>query len=173
MDPTSSYTVSCRTLWTLFWHYTRCCCSIVIYMRDCKWSWWCHTALSASYCLYFSVCSPLWLQRYRHCDWHACIGHHLVTCFCTHTHTHTHTHTQGFCTPPDAIEMDDQSGGTEFVDIEGGGFDEGEGTKNVSSEVDPSNVVSYIYLDPMWIVCELFPLKFASWCLSRLNSRQS
>ncbi len=68
----------------------------------------------------------------------------------THTHslslTLSLTHTQGFCTPPDSIEVDEQSGGTEFVDIEGGGFDEGEGTKNVSNEVDPSNLVSHTFL---------------------------
>ena len=36
---------------------------------------------------------------------------------------------------------EDQSGATEFVDLEAGGFDEGEGAKNVSSEVDPGSVV--------------------------------
>ena len=32
-------------------------------------------------------------------------------------------------------------GGTEFVDAEGGGFDEGQGTKNVSNEVEAENLV--------------------------------
>ena len=36
---------------------------------------------------------------------------------------------------------EDGEGGTEFVDAEGGGFDEGQGTKNVSNEVEAENLV--------------------------------
>lgn len=38
------------------------------------------------------------------------------------------------------VEEGDE-GGTEFVDAEGGGFDEGQGTKNVSNEVEAENLV--------------------------------
>ena len=56
---------------------------------------------------------------------------------------------QGLCIPPEVEELD-REGATEFVDAEGGGFDEGQGTKNVSSEVEPSDLVSicipaYVY----------------------------
>ena len=47
---------------------------------------------------------------------------------------------QGFCTPPEETEQEGQ--GTEFVDIEAGGFDEGEGQQNVSSQAEPNNLVS-------------------------------
>ena len=48
---------------------------------------------------------------------------------------------QGICVPPE-IEHVEGEGATEFVDAEGGGFDEGQGAKNVSDEVDASNLVS-------------------------------
>ena len=37
--------------------------------------------------------------------------------------------------------VEDGEGGTEFVDAEGGGFDEGQGTKNVSNEVEAEDLV--------------------------------
>lgn len=40
------------------------------------------------------------------------------------------------------MEQLEKEGATEFVDAKGGGFDEGQGTKNVSSEVEPSDLVS-------------------------------
>ena len=47
---------------------------------------------------------------------------------------------QGICIPPE-VEQGDREGGTEFEAAEGGGFDEGHGTKNVSNEVDAENLV--------------------------------
>ena len=49
---------------------------------------------------------------------------------------------QGFCTPPELTQSDETGEGTEFVDIEAGGFDDGEGTKNVSKDVERDNLVS-------------------------------
>lgn len=44
------------------------------------------------------------------------------------------------------VEEGDE-GGTEFVDAEGGGFDEGQGTKNVSNEVEAENLVcEYLHI---------------------------
>ncbi len=36
--------------------------------------------------------------------------------------------------------------GSEFMDIEAGGFDEGEGSKNVNDKVDQDNLVRYMYI---------------------------
>ena len=44
------------------------------------------------------------------------------------------------CVPPE-VEQVEGEGGTDFESAEGGGFDEGLGTKNVSSEVDAENLV--------------------------------
>ena len=46
---------------------------------------------------------------------------------------------QGFCTPD--LSTDNQSAGTDFVDIEAGGFEDGEGLKNVSEDAESENVV--------------------------------
>lgn len=43
--------------------------------------------------------------------------------------------------PPEYSEMEGMEG-EEFVDIEAGGFDEGEGTKNVSSDIEKDNLAS-------------------------------
>ena len=50
---------------------------------------------------------------------------------------------QGVCAPAE-VELVDGEGATEFVEAEGGGFDEGQGAKNVSSEVDAENLVSML-----------------------------
>ena len=50
---------------------------------------------------------------------------------------------QGVCIPPE-VEQVDREGGTEFEEAEGGGFDEGLGTKNVSNEVDADILVRYL-----------------------------
>lgn len=48
---------------------------------------------------------------------------------------------QGFCTP--AEEVDSTGGqGTDFVDMEAGGFDEGQGETNVSNDAQLENIVS-------------------------------
>ena len=47
---------------------------------------------------------------------------------------------QGFCTPIE--DTSSEAAGTEFVDIEAGGFDNGQGDKNVSSQTEADNVVS-------------------------------
>ena len=44
------------------------------------------------------------------------------------------------CIPPE-VEQGDREGGTQFEAAEGGGFDEGHGTKNISNEVDAENLV--------------------------------
>lgn len=44
------------------------------------------------------------------------------------------------CVPPEEVEQDGEQG-TDFETAEGGGFDEGVGSKNVSSEVDAENLV--------------------------------
>lgn len=49
---------------------------------------------------------------------------------------------QGFCTPPELTSSDEATEGTEFVDIEAGGFDEGEGVRNVSKDAEKENLVS-------------------------------
>ena len=49
---------------------------------------------------------------------------------------------QGFCTPPELGQSDEAGEGTEFVDIEAGGFDDGEGMKNVSEDAEKDNLVS-------------------------------
>jgi hypothetical protein len=51
---------------------------------------------------------------------------------------------QGFCTPPDEVESDGPQG-TDFVDIEAGGFDQGQGETNVSDKMEPEDVVSVSY----------------------------
>ena len=48
---------------------------------------------------------------------------------------------QGFCVPPEYSEVEGMEG-EEFVDIEAGGFDEGEGTKNVSNDIEKDNLAS-------------------------------
>ena len=49
---------------------------------------------------------------------------------------------QGFCTPADEVDSDETAKGTDFVDIEAGGFDQGQGESNVSDQVEPENIVS-------------------------------
>lgn len=49
------------------------------------------------------------------------------------------------CAPPEAEEMEGE-GGTDFEAAEGGGFDEGQGMKNVSKEVDAENLVRILVL---------------------------
>ena len=39
------------------------------------------------------------------------------------------------------LSGDEKESGTEFVDIEAGGFDDGEGSKNVSKDAVPENLV--------------------------------
>lgn len=46
---------------------------------------------------------------------------------------------QGFCTPCE--EDMEESGGTEFIDMEAGGFDDGQGNQNVSSQAETDNLV--------------------------------
>ena len=46
---------------------------------------------------------------------------------------------QGFCTPPEYSNEEGMEG-SEFVDIEAGGFDEGEGSKNVNDKIDQDNL---------------------------------
>ena len=48
---------------------------------------------------------------------------------------------QGFCVPAEELESN-ESQGTDFVDIEAGGFDQGQGDKNVSNKAEPDNIVS-------------------------------
>ena len=48
---------------------------------------------------------------------------------------------QGFCTPSEE-DSSNETGGTEFVDLEAGGFDDGQGNKNVSNQAEPDNFVS-------------------------------
>ena len=50
---------------------------------------------------------------------------------------------QGVCALGE-VELVDGEGATEFVEAEGGGFDEGQGAKNVSSEVDAENLVGML-----------------------------
>lgn len=45
------------------------------------------------------------------------------------------------CAPPE-VEEGGEGIGTDFEPAEGGGFDEGQGTKNVSDEVDAEDLVS-------------------------------
>ena len=45
------------------------------------------------------------------------------------------------CAPPEEEEEVDREPGTDFEAALGGGFDEGMGTTNVSSEVDAENLV--------------------------------
>ena len=78
---------------------------------------------------------------------------------------------QGLCIPPD-IEQIEGERNTEFVNSEGGGLDDGQGTKNVSKEVEPSSLVSHssYYYSYMYVVTLIFhfaindlflkPLKF-------------
>lgn len=49
---------------------------------------------------------------------------------------------QGFCTPSELGQSDEAGEGTEIVDIEAGGFDDGEGMKNVSKDAEKDNLVS-------------------------------
>ena len=48
---------------------------------------------------------------------------------------------QGFCTPSEEVDSDETNRGTDFVDIEAGGFDQGQGESNVSDKVEPENIV--------------------------------
>lgn len=50
---------------------------------------------------------------------------------------------QGFCVPSEFSENAESTDGEEFLDIDAGGFDEGEGTKNVSDKVEKDNLVSH------------------------------
>ena len=50
---------------------------------------------------------------------------------------------QGVCAPPEVEEVEGEAG-TDFEAAEGGGFDEGQGTTNVSSQVDAENLVSLV-----------------------------
>ena len=49
---------------------------------------------------------------------------------------------QGFCTPSEEVDTDETGQGTDFVDTEAGGFDQGQGESNVSDKVEPENIVS-------------------------------
>ncbi|GFS38673.1 midasin [Nephila pilipes] len=44
--------------------------------------------------------------------------------------------TKGFCIPPDLKEEAEKASGTKFEDIESGGFDDGEGVKDVSENIE-------------------------------------
>ena len=50
---------------------------------------------------------------------------------------------QGFCKPSKEAAID-HSGATDFVDMEAGGFSEGSGEKNVSSQAEPENMVCFL-----------------------------
>ena len=72
---------------------------------------------------------------------------------------------QGFCTPPEEVESDDAPQGTEFVDMEAGGFDQGQGETNVSDKVEPENIVSpcmWLHVVCMWLhgerICAVRPV---------------
>ena len=49
------------------------------------------------------------------------------------------------------MEQVEGESGIDFETAEGGGFDEGVGTRNVSSEVDPETLVSSIYPTPQLV----------------------
>ena len=51
--------------------------------------------------------------------------------------------------PPELTQSDEAGEGTEFVDIEAGGFDDGEGTKNVSKDAERDNLVSVGHTQPV------------------------
>lgn len=49
-------------------------------------------------------------------------------------------YSQGFCSPAEEVESGGDQG-TDFVDIEAGGFDQGQGETNVSDKAEPENIV--------------------------------
>ena len=51
---------------------------------------------------------------------------------------------QGFCIHSDEVSSE-ETGGTEFVDVAAGGFDDGHGNETVSSQVDTDNLVSIFF----------------------------
>lgn len=60
-------------------------------------------------------------------------------CFCDNVSSYyiaiyTVNHLKGFCAEELNVEEAEGEGATEFVDTEGGGFDEGTGTTNVSKD---------------------------------------
>ena len=59
-------------------------------------------------------------------------------------------YTQGFCTPPEETESG-ESAGTELVNMDAGGFDEGEGNKNISNDADPANLVRLSALKDLYV----------------------
>ena len=48
---------------------------------------------------------------------------------------------QGFCLPADYSDETEGEGATQFEDIEGGGLGEGEGTKDVSDQIENEDQV--------------------------------
>lgn len=50
---------------------------------------------------------------------------------------------QGFCTPNEEVSSE-EAGGTEFVDMNAGGFDDGQGNENISSQAETDNLVSNV-----------------------------
>ena len=77
---------------------------------------------------------------------------------------------QGFCTPPELTQSDEAGEGTEFVDIEAGGFDDGEGTKNVSKDAERDNLVSVGHTQPVY--CWSHGLHVTGWGRSSTRVRQ-
>ena len=49
---------------------------------------------------------------------------------------------QGFCTPAEEEVESGENQATDFVDIEAGGFDQGQGETNISDKAEPENIVS-------------------------------
>lgn len=66
---------------------------------------------------------------------------------------------QGFCIHSDEVSSEETSG-TEFVDMAAGGFDDGQGNENVSSQVETDNLVSNrlfvnLYVHMMSLMCHV------------------
>lgn len=76
--------------------------------------------------MYLFKSLPPWQQRYVTFVLDLCVRFTLILL-------------QGFRIP---VEDNSEKDGTEFVDIEAGGFDNGQGDMNTSSLVDTDNLVS-------------------------------
>jgi midasin (ATPase involved in ribosome maturation) len=50
---------------------------------------------------------------------------------------------KGFCTPAELSDEAEGEGATKFEDIEGGGLGDGEGTKDVSEQIESEDQVSW------------------------------
>ena len=71
-----------------------------------------------------ALCIPLYLCRER--EHRFCM---FVFCW------------QGFCLPAEYSDEAGGEGATDFVDVEGGGFGEGEGAKDVSEQIESQEQV--------------------------------